>query len=139
MSKSVLVMRAYLTPKNFREFEISGNASLYRLAEAINNYYGFLFDHPFGFYDNLDDHYESSEAYELFADMGEPVAEGAKSVERTKVAAAFDRDGKSFLFLFDYGDEWMFKVERLRESPLDAPRGFTRLIKSVGRSPKQYR
>jgi hypothetical protein len=133
-----LTLKVYLTEKNFREFEIAGQASLYRLAEMINMFYGFSFDHAFGFYSDLDDYFESKESYELFADMGEPSVEGAKRVKTTKISEAFDTDGKAFLFLFDYGDEWMFKVERVSSVPSTTPKEFSRLMRSVGKSPKQY-
>ena len=48
--------------------------------------------------------------YELFVDMGEG-EDGALSVERTKVATAFPKVGHAMIFLFDYGDDWMFQVE----------------------------
>jgi hypothetical protein len=133
-----ITLKVYLSPKNFREFEISGNASLYKLAELINVFYGFLFDHPFGFYSDLEDYYESKECYELFADMGEPIGDNAKSVKKSTVANVFNVDGKTFLFLFDYGDEWTFKVERISAVIGDAPPQYSRLIRSVGKNPKQY-
>lgn len=138
MAGSTLKMRVSLKPKNYREFEISGSSSLYELAKAINQLYGFLFDHPFGFYDNLDDLYKSKVVYELFADMGDPVVEGAGSVKKSTIASAFMSDGHAMLFLFDYGDEWMFKIERIGASAVDLPKKAWRMTKSVGKSPEQY-
>ncbi len=37
----------------YREIEIEGSKSLYRLAEAIVAAFGFDFDHAFGFYSGL--------------------------------------------------------------------------------------
>jgi Plasmid pRiA4b ORF-3-like protein len=138
MALPTLKMRVSFTLKNYREFEIAGNSSLYELAKVINQLYGFLFDHPFGFYDNLDDLYESKVVYELFADMGEPVVEGALSVKKTRIAEAFAFDGYAMLFLFDYGDDWMFKIERVGTSEFDLRKDIWRMTKSVGKSPKQY-
>ena len=44
--------------------------TLYSLAETIVDSFGFDFDHPFGFYDNIKRWSHSDEGYELFADIG---------------------------------------------------------------------
>jgi hypothetical protein len=49
----------------------SGTCSLHQLAETLIKALGFDFDHSFGFYDNLDNPYDSTEKYILFADLGE--------------------------------------------------------------------
>jgi Plasmid pRiA4b ORF-3-like protein len=138
MPASVIALRVSLEPKVYRDIEISGDASLYKLAEIINNVFGFDFDHAFGFYDNLKNTYKSKVVYELFADMGEPSVKGAKSVKKSKVADAFDSDGKAFAFLFDYGDGWLFAVKRLGSREQAAAKSFWKLIKSQGEAPEQY-
>jgi hypothetical protein len=52
MPQSVVALRVSLDAKIYQDIEISGDASLYKLAEVINNVLGFDFDHAFGFYDN---------------------------------------------------------------------------------------
>ncbi len=138
MTNFIIVLRASLEPKLYREIEISSDASLYKLAEAINNVFGFDFDHAFGFYDNLKNTYRSKVVYELFADMGEPSVEHARSVKKSKVVDAFDKDRKVMAFLFDYGDEWIFKVERLGSRDQTAAKSFWKLTKSEGKAPEQY-
>ncbi len=136
--KLVLTIRVMLTERNYRDIEIPADTSLYKLAEAINFAYGFSFDHPFGFYSNIEDIYESETVFELFADMGEPVVEHAKGVKKTKLSKAFPNDGAAYVFLFDYGDEWMFKVERLSAKSAPATGVLTKVVASKGKSPKQY-
>lgn len=138
MAKSLITLRVSLDPNIYREIEISSEASLHKLAEVINQVYGFDFDHAFGFYDNLKNTYKSKIAYELFADMGEPSIKGAKKVKTSKVADAFDKDGKTFAFLFDFGDEWLFEVKRTGSREQDAPKAFWKLTQSVGDAPEQY-
>lgn len=138
MAKTVVTLRVSLEAKIYRDVVISGDASLYKLAEVINQVYGFDFDHAFGFYDNLKDIYKAKTVYELFKDMGDPSVDHAKSVKKSKVTDAFDRDGKVFAFLFDYGDEWIFKVERKSVEQRDATKAFWKLLKSVGDAPEQY-
>ncbi len=136
-SHPIILLRVSLDTGIFRDIEISGEASLYKLAEIINNVYGFDFDHAFGFYDNKKNPYKSKELYELFKDMGEG-SEGAKSVKKSKVAEAFDRDKKAMVFLFDYGDEWHFDVKRTGTRDQPVPKAFWKLVKSQGDAPPQY-
>lgn len=75
--------------------------------------------------------------YELFADMGEPT-EGARSVKKTKAAAAFPADKIKYLFVFDYGDEWTFKIERTGSGAKAAGTKYPRVVKSAGEAPEQY-
>ena len=107
----VLVFRASLAPKLYRDFEIGAGSSLYDLALAIVTAFDFDFDHAFGFYSNLKRSiYDSPVAYELFFDMGEGTGK-AQSVKRTRAADGFAKIGHKMRFLFDYGDEWVFLVE----------------------------
>jgi hypothetical protein len=138
MTKHIIALRVSLEPEIFRDIEISSEASLYKLAQVINEVFGFDFDHMFGFYDNLKDPYKSNTVFELFADMGEPSVEGARGVKKSKIAEAFDKDGKTLVFLFDYGDEWIFKVKRAGAAESAAAKTYWKLIKSEGEAPEQY-
>ena len=138
MAHELITLRVSLDSKTYRDVEISGEASLYKLAEVINNVFGFDFDHAFGFYDNLKNPYRSKIAFELFADMGDPTVEGAKGVKKTKVAEAFAAGRKPLAFLFDYGDEWLFEVKRTGSRAQEAPKAFWKMIKSEGEAPEQY-
>jgi hypothetical protein len=45
---------------------------------------------------------------------------------------------REFLYIFDYGDEWRFKVRVHAINP-DAPEGdYPRIVQSVGEAPEQY-
>jgi hypothetical protein len=130
------ILRASLRPKLYRDIEIDSGKSLYDLAEGIVR--AFDFDHAFGFYSKLTGHYfDSPSKYELFADL-EGGESDAGSVKRTKVAQAFPDVGSKMLFLFDYGDEWRFKVEviGLGEKVPNAP--YPNVVKSIGTAPPQY-
>jgi hypothetical protein len=83
--------------------------NLYDLAGGIVRVFGFDFDHAFGFYSKLTgDVFGSPVEYELFADMGESEA---RSVKRTRIVEAFPTIGAKMTFLFDYGDNWQFRIE----------------------------
>jgi hypothetical protein len=134
----VLVFRASLAPKLYRDFEIGAGATLYDLARAIVTVFDFDFDHAFGFYSNLKGSiYDSPVAYELFFDMGEGEGQ-AQSVKRTRAADAFPKIGHKMRFLFDYGDGWEFLVEfKMRQ--LKAPGvKLPRVVLAMGQAPEQY-
>ena len=110
--------------------------TLYSLAETIVDSFGFDFDHPFGFYDNIKRWSHSDEGYELFADIGE--GSKFKGVKITRVNKVFDEIGKKMLFLFDYGDEWHFIVELKGIEPQSENAKYPFVVESVGDAPPQY-
>jgi Plasmid pRiA4b ORF-3-like protein len=122
----------------YRDIEIPSAKSLYDLAECIVSAFDFDFDHAFGFYSGLTQRtiIEADPKYELFADMGE--ATGALSVKKTSVAKAFPNVGHKMLFLFDYGDEWLFRVEVIGLGEKVARSRYPKILASVGASPQQY-
>ena len=125
-------------PSVYRELEVDSSKSLYGLAEAIVAAFGFDFDHAFGFYSKLTGHYhDSDERYELFADLGE-ADQGVKGVRRTKVSTTFPQVSKTMLLLFDYGDQWQFKVELIGLGQKEAKVAYPRVVKQVGTAPPQY-
>jgi hypothetical protein len=46
--------------------------------------------------------------------------------------------GKTMLFLFDYGDEWRFKVELIGLGRKEPGAVYPRVVKQVGEAPPQY-
>ena len=122
-----------------RDIEVEAGKSLFHLAEAIVNAFGFDFDHAFGFYSGNTPQtlMDALPKYELFTDMGEPT-DGALGVKRTKIATAFPRVGHAMMFLFDYGDEWMFRVELIGAGQKVARRRYPRVVASHGKAPEQY-
>jgi hypothetical protein len=120
----------------YRVIAIPEGFTLYRLAEAIVDSFGFYFDHAFGFYSNIRQWTKSEEGYELFADIGEESK--FDGVERTKVGKVFHETKKKMLFLFDYGDEWHFIVELKGIEPQSENAKYPFVVQSVGDAPPQY-
>jgi hypothetical protein len=139
MAKSTTyIFRASLKAKLYREIEIDGDSSLADLAEAIVAAFDFDFDHAFGFYSKLTGRYhDSPEQYELFADM-EDSDSHAGSVERTKISQAFATVGKKMLFVFDYGDEWLFQVHLTALGEKAPKMRYPRMAAAKGEAPSQY-
>ncbi len=123
----------------YREIEIEGSKSLYRLAEAIVAAFGFDFDHAFGFYSGLKPAtmMRISPRYELFVDMGD-ADPGVLSVKKTKIGKAFPDVGHTMLFLFDYGDDWLFRVRLQKTAKKIAQVRYPRVVATHGAAPVQY-
>jgi hypothetical protein len=135
------ILRAALDGRRsvYRDIEIDPTKSLYRLAEAIVQAFGFDFDHAFGFYTGL----TLSKIkilhpqYELFADIGK-ADPGVLSVEKTRIGPAFPQIGHTLLFLFDYGDDWLFRIT-LKATGIKQPKArYPRVVAVKGKAPKQY-
>ena len=135
---STRIFRASVRGRLYRDIELPSRSSLEDLAEAIVGAFDFDFDHAFGFYSKLKGRYhESEERYELFADLG-AADEGVRGVRRTRVSTAFPAVGKEMLFLFDYGDQWAFKVALIGLGQVEPGASYPRVVKQVGEAPPQY-
>jgi pRiA4b ORF-3-like protein len=141
MKRDTLIFRVALNGaiKIYRDIEIEASASLYRFAQAIVSAFNFDFDHAFGFYSGLTPAklMRTHPKYELFADMGGANSD-ALSVKKTRVTDAFPAIGHTLIFLFDYGDDWLFRV-RLQGATAKLPKvRYPRVVASQGQAPEQY-
>jgi hypothetical protein len=125
-------------PSVYRDIEVDSGKSLAKLAEAIVHAFDFGFDHAFGFYPETKGRgmMRGRPAYELFADMGE--ATETQSVRKTRIDDAFREVGQAMTFLFDYGDEWLFRVELTGLGRKAAKARYPRVLAKSGSSPVQY-
>jgi hypothetical protein len=74
--------------------------------------------------------------YELFADLDGNSE--ARSVKRTPVAQAFPELGSQMQFLFDYGDNWRFRVKVIGLGEKVPKARYPKILKTVGQAPPQY-
>jgi Plasmid pRiA4b ORF-3-like protein len=136
-----LIIRAALERRKsiYRDIEVEASDSLYSFAQTIVKAFGFEPDHAFGFYTGLTPAKMMREypRYELFADMGE-TEPNVGSVKKTKVARAFPAIGHTMIFLFDYGDEWRFRVSLRAAGAKIAKVRYPRIVATRGDSPPQY-
>jgi hypothetical protein len=134
---STHILRVRLRPRVYRDIEIPSEKSLYDLAAAIVQAFDFDLDHAFGFFSKLDYYvFDSPVRYELFADLEGGAKSG--SVKRTKVAQAFPAVGAEMQFLFDYGDDWRFRVEVIGLGEKTPKVRYPKVLKAVGKAPPQY-
>ena len=135
------IFKTYLfrDKKVTREIEVLESDNLYKLAEVIVKSYDFDFDHAFGFFSTISEQwYRSEKKYELFADMEDIEPTGVGSVKNTKISEVWNGVGDKMLFLFDYGDTWLFVVELIGFGKKEAKKKYPRVVKKVGLSPEQY-
>ena len=125
--------------KVVREIEILEGVNLYKLANAVVTAYDFDFDHAFGFFSTISEqYYRSQKKYELFSDMEDVRTTGAESVKKTKIGEVWEKVGDKMLFLFDYGDNWLFVVELVGFGKKEAKKKYPYIVRKVGRAPEQY-
>lgn len=136
-----LILRAALFGRLsiYRDIEIEASKSLYKFAEAIVSAFGFDFDHAFGFYSGLTlaAMRRANPRYELFADMGE-ADPGVRGVKKTPVSTAFPSIGHTMVFLFDYGDEWLFRITLRGAGQKIAKVRYPHVVAGRGEAPAQY-
>jgi Plasmid pRiA4b ORF-3-like protein len=140
-SNDTFILRAGLDGEMsiYRDIEIEPSKSLDRLAVAIVTAFGFDFDHAFGFYSGLTPATLMSALprYELFADMGD-AAPGVGGVKKTRISQAFAEIGHTMVFLFDYGDDWRFRVSLKARGTKLAKVRYPRVVATRGDAPPQY-
>jgi hypothetical protein len=136
----------------WRRIEILGSQTLDDLHMAIQEAFNFDADHLYSFFmsgkawDISDFEY-----YHLEADGGPPEASmrtvlslirGSKPEPRlpattVRIESLNLKPKQKFLYLFDYGDEWHFEVEFLKEGSSEKAR-YPRITDSRGEAPQQY-
>ncbi len=77
----------------------------------------------------------SPQRFELFADIE---GSGARSVKGTRVIKAFQKVGSAMTFLYDYGDEWRFRVEVIGTGQAQPDANYPRIVSKIGKAPPQY-
>lgn len=141
MKTYIFKTNLFYDKKIIREIEVLESTNLYKLAEAVVGAYDFDFDHAFGFFSTIGERYfDSKRKYELFVDMKSKDIEptGAKSVKKTKIGEVWKNIGDKMLFLFDYGDNWLFVVELIGFGAVEPGTKYPRVVKRVGITPEQY-
>jgi hypothetical protein len=133
---ATLILRASLRSRLYRDIEVSSSSTLADLAEAIVTAFGFDMDHAYGFYSKLTGKlFASPRRFELFADIE---GSGSRSVKRTRVITAFQNVGSAMTFLYDYGDEWRFRVEVVETGQAQPGADYPRIVRKFGKAPPQY-
>jgi len=87
----------------------------------------------------LMDDVSDEELDEILETDGEDEEDIAGDVRTTSLDSLALKKGKTFLYLFDYGDEWRFKVKvEAVNNKADPNAAYPRLVEAVGEAPAQY-
>jgi hypothetical protein len=71
--------------------------------------------------------------------LEEEAASGPGNVQTTTIEDLDLKPEQEFMYLFDYGDEWRFKVQvHVASEDADPDAAYPRLAESVGEAPPQY-
>ena len=125
-----------------RTIQIRGNQTLSKLHRAIYDAFDRYDEHMYDFrigkqpYSRGRIHYVlSSELKEAWPSSDHTIA---GSVTKTTMEELELKAGKSFWYIFDYGDEWIHKIT-ISSIDDQIPDGkYPRVIKKIGASPPQY-
>lgn len=114
----------------YRHIQISASDTLFRLHQAILKAFEFEDDHMHAFFmDNK--RWSQWDCY--VSSKSEPTDRLTRRFSLEKAGAA---QGKKFLYLFDFGDEWVFQCKVLRE--VDEKTDIPSVTRIVGKAPAQY-
>lgn len=117
--------------KVWRRILISSHRSADDLAHAILDAYKFDDDHLYEF--------KVSERTGSVVSIAHPVVEDAEYATDKFTVGSFPLDpGNSMIFLFDYGDNWQFKVTLEAVLPPDPRLKKPKVTESHGTAPRQY-
>lgn len=125
------VFKVALARDLWRRIEISADDTLLSLHSSIQEAYHFDDDHLYSFF--MDGKRWSREKFTS------PFEDDGPHVDEPRIGELGLYIGQNILYLFDYGDEWEFRVE-LEEIRTEGPKpSEPKIVEKKGRSPKQYR
>src|SRR6266498_1987359 len=118
----------------WREIELRGDQTLADLGEEIPPAFDFDNDHLWSFFLSGKRWDESTEYPGVQMDDVRGIRRRTADRLRIRDAPA----GREFLFLFDYGDEWLFGVKLVRTGEVEPAASYPRVVASHGEAPPQY-
>ena len=114
----------------WRRIETAGGHTLEDLHHAIQEAYGFDDDHLYAFF--MDGEFWSDDKFTS------PHDEEGPHVDETQIGELDLSEGQRMLYLFDYGDQWLFQiaVEAIRKSRARPHK--PKVVGQKGKAPEQY-
>ena len=130
MVEGTYLFRVALSKQVWRKIKFSSNHTLLTLHHAIQEAFQFDSDHLYSFF--MDGIPWSDEKF------SSPFEDEGPHADEVRIGELGLTTGQTFLYLFDYGDEWRFHVtlEEIRQD--EKPPKEPRIVESKGRSPEQY-
>ena len=121
-----------------RVIEIESDDSFLHLHEAIQDAVDFDNDHLFQFY--LGRH-PDQQAYTIGGEPGWNGYNPVKRYSKIKISSIWPLPtGCKLYYLFDFGDNWVFQINKTRHKDKVAHPGmvYPRVIEAKGKNPEQY-
>lgn len=112
------------------DLEIPIDFNLEDLHLAILDAVGFDNDHLYEF--RIGPSYYSKTAHSILCDD--------EAIEETLATLLLQVKGKKLFYMFDYGDSWLFQINKSRKKPFQAKPNvrYPRVAAESGKKPKQY-
>lgn len=105
-----------------RTIEVGENFTLHKLHNFIQEIIEFDNDHLYEFYAGKT---PRNRAYVI--------------PQKTKLNEIFPMEGLKLFYLFDFGDNWLFKIMKLKKEKLSTNDSvIPAIVKSIGENPEQY-
>jgi hypothetical protein len=153
MKTYVLKVKMKYDKRIWRKIEVLGSQTLDDLHVAIQEAFNFDADHLYSFFmsGKAWDH-SDFEYYHPDADPQTPLAKKMRTMlsmirgshpeprlpaTKVRMESLNLKPKQKFLYLFDYGDEWRFEVEVLKEETSEKAH-YPRIVGSRGEAPEQY-
>jgi len=105
-----------------RTIEVKENFTLVRLHKYIQDIIEFDNDHLFEFY------------------IGKNPRNRTRTVpKKSKLNEIYPLTGQKLYYLFDFGDDWLFKIKKSRKKRVENEKcSYPRITESAGDNPEQY-
>ena len=124
--------KVVLDKKVYRRIKIAANDTFDDLHDAIQEAFDFGNDHLYAFF--MDGRRWSQSGLSYWS----PHNDDGISADEVKIGEAKLSEGKTFLYLFDFGDEWCFKVTVEAINTEEEEPEIAEVIESVGDNREQY-
>jgi len=121
-------------PDIWRIIEIKENQMLSSLHKAIFKAFDRFEEHQYSFFLSNKPYDRESEYISPGLDIGGT----SKLASRIRIDSLALHSAKKFLYLFDYGDEWLHEVELISVTKKITRGSYPRVVKKQGKSPPQY-
>jgi hypothetical protein len=118
-----------------RVVAMDDSASLLDLHEMIQDAVSFGRDHPFEFYIANS---ASPWAEKASVSLAEDWDEKEDAFENIQLKDIWPLGKKKLYYLFDFGDQWIFEIRKMRPSRADASITTPQVLQRIGPDPEQY-
>ena len=133
--KVVCIRGRFLTDECVRIVAMDDASSLYDLHDMIQDAVSFERDHLFTFYTaNSGSPWAERHRIAVTEDWDEM----ADVFDRTKLRDIWPLDRKKLYYWFDFGDDWIFEIRKMRLTKADASLPTPTVLERIGPDPQQY-